>query len=187
MPVSGLLDQRLAKALSHPLRRRVLDQFTQRVEASPNEVAKALEIPLSTVSYHVHILRELECIALVRTVPRRGAVEHFYRSTLDIFLDDTQWSTLPTAVRRQLAGQTIGDLMREIGAAATGGGFDEPAAAVARVPLRLDEAGWAELSELLHATLRDAAAIQERSDERGDDVRQSLLALLHFARGDREG
>lgn len=182
MPEPRLLDQRLAKALSHPLRRRVLEQLIDRGEASPNEVAKQIGAPLSTVSYHVHILRDLECIELVRTEPRRGAVEHYYRSSLDLLLDDTQWSRLPVAVRRQLAGQTIGDLIREVGEAARDGGFDGSSAAVVRVPLQLDEAGWKEISELVMSTLREASAIQERSDARGDAARPSLLGLLHFAR-----
>jgi DNA-binding transcriptional ArsR family regulator len=183
MPAWRPLDQRLAKALSHSLRRDVLERFIAHGEASPNEVAKELHAPLSTVSYHVHILRDLECIELVRTEPRRGAVEHYYRSALDVLLDDVQWSGLPIAVRRQLAGQTVGDLMQEMGAAASQGGFDDASAAVARMPLQLDESGWQELSELLHATLREAEAIQHRSAARGaDEIRPSLLGLLHFAR-----
>jgi DNA-binding transcriptional ArsR family regulator len=183
MPEPQLLDQRLAKALSHPLRRRVLERFIDEGEASPNEVAKQLGAPLSTVSYHVHILRDLQCIELVRTEPRRGAVEHYYRSALELLLEDAQWSRLPAAVRRQLAGQTVGDLMQEMGAAAQAGGFDDGDAAIARVPLELDETGRQELSELLRATLRDAEAIQERSLARDDgDARRSLLGLLHFVR-----
>ena len=90
MPEPQLLDQRLAKALSHPLRRRVLERFIDEGEASPNEVAKQLGAPLSTVSYHVHILRDLQCIELVRTEPRRGAVEHYYRSALELLLEDAE-------------------------------------------------------------------------------------------------
>jgi DNA-binding transcriptional ArsR family regulator len=183
MPEPRLLDQRLAKALSHPLRRRVLERFMDAGEASPNEVAKELAAPLSTVSYHVHILRDLQCIELMRTEPRRGAVEHYYRASLDLLIDDTDWAKLPVAVRRQLAGQTVGDLMSEMVTAARDGGFDERGAHVDRMPLELDEAGWEELSALLDATLREVGAIQERSASRGDDgARRSLLGLLHFAR-----
>jgi hypothetical protein len=46
--------------------------------ASPSELPDALGEPLGNVSYHVRILRELDCIELVRTEPRRGALEHFY-------------------------------------------------------------------------------------------------------------
>jgi DNA-binding transcriptional ArsR family regulator len=184
MTAPRLLDHRLAKALGHPLRRQVLEQFMTRGEASPNEVAKELAAPLSTVSYHVHILRDLDCIELVRTEPRRGAVEHYYRSALEVLLDDAQWARLPIAMRRQLASQTVGDLMREMGEAALAGGFDAASAHIDRVPLRLDRDGWDELSDLLTATMREAEAIQERSVARGDgDARPSLLGLLHFARG----
>src|SRR3954471_3306305 len=149
MPGPRLLDERLAKALSHPLRRRVLEHFIAGDETSPTEIAKQLGAPLSTISYHVHILRDLDCIELIRTEPRRGAVEHYYRSALDLLLDETEWSRLPLAVRRQLAGQTVGDLVREVGEAARAGGFDGGAAMVARRPLELDEDGRRELSELL--------------------------------------
>jgi DNA-binding transcriptional ArsR family regulator len=185
MTAPRLLDHRLAKALGHPLRRQVLEQFMTRGEASPNEVAKELAAPLSTVSYHVHILRDLDCIQLVRTEPRRGAVEHYYRSALEVLLDDAQWASLPIAMRRQLASQTVGDLMQEMGEAALSGGFDLANAHVDRIPLQLDREGWDELSALLTATMRETEAIQERSAARGDDddARPSLLGLLHFARG----
>jgi DNA-binding transcriptional ArsR family regulator len=188
MPERRLLDQRIAKAVSHPLRRDVLEFIVERGEASPNEAATALGASLGTVSYHVHILRDLECVELVRTEPRRGALEHFYRPSIDTFLDDTQWSTLPVAVRRQLAGQTVGDLIQEMGAAAREGGFDREGVHVDRMPLRLDETGWAELSELLLKTLDEAGEIQRRTDARNagpDDVQPSMLGILHFRRPQR--
>lgn len=188
MPEPRLLDQRIAKAVSHPLRRDVLDLIIERGEASPNEAAAALGASLGTVSYHVQILRELGCVELVRTEPRRGALEHFYRASIEAFVDDTQWGKLPLAVRRQLAGQTTGELMQEMGAAARAGGFDRQGVHVDRMPLRLDETGWTELSDLLVTTLERAAEIQRRSDERHadqEDVEASMLGILHFRRSPR--
>lgn len=188
MPEPRLLDQRIAKAVSHPLRRDVLEFIVERGEASPNEAATALGASLGTVSYHVHILRNLECVELVRTEPRRGAVEHFYRPSIEAFLDDTQWSKLPVAVRRQLAGQTIGDLIQEMGAAAREGGFDREGVHVDRMPMRLDATGWNELSDLLLRTLQEATEIQRRSDERepaADEIEPSMLGIVHFQRPDR--
>ena len=184
MPESSLLDPRVARALSHPLRRSVLGLLMEHEEASPNQLSGLLGAPLSTVSYHVHILRDLGCIELVRTEPRRGAVEHFYRATYTPYLDDAQWESLPAVVRRQLAGQTLGELVQAMGAAVLEGGFDFAQAHVDRLPLRLDEEGRAELSALLGDTLREAAEIQRRSDRRaadGDDTRASQLGIVHFA------
>ena len=69
----ALVDQRVAKALSHPLRAHVLAILNERV-ASPNDMAEQLGEPLGNVSYHVKALVELDCIELVSTTPapRRG-------------------------------------------------------------------------------------------------------------------
>ena len=67
------LDQRLIKALAHPLRERILQALNENV-ASPAQLARALDEPLGNVSYHVKILLECEAIELVRTAPVRGAI-----------------------------------------------------------------------------------------------------------------
>jgi DNA-binding transcriptional ArsR family regulator len=73
-------DAQIARVLSHPLRPRILQILTLRGEASPNEIAAELDVPLGTLSYHTRLLRDAGWIELVREVPRRGAVEHFYRA-----------------------------------------------------------------------------------------------------------
>ena len=90
----GKIEQRLFKALSHPLRFQALIILSERV-ASPNELAKELNEGLSQVSYHVKVLKDCECIELVKTEPRRGAVEHYYRATSRAFLSDDEWARLP--------------------------------------------------------------------------------------------
>lgn len=49
---------------------------------SPRELSEALRRPLSNVSYHVRVLVQSEAVALVRTRPTRGSIQHFYRSTV---------------------------------------------------------------------------------------------------------
>jgi DNA-binding transcriptional ArsR family regulator len=189
MSTPEYFDSRLAKALSHPLRPQILDVLTTRGEASPVQIAAELRAPLGTVSYHVRMLKDLACIELVRTVPRRGAVEHYYRALVAPYLDDAQWEQLPLMMRRQLASQTIGQVVTAAVQAAGRGGFDYPGAHVDRVTLRLDDEGWSELSEALRGVLDAAAAIQRRSDARtgGEDVtHESELAVLHYAVGRKE-
>ncbi len=72
---------RLLKAFTHPLRAAILGRLDEAV-LSPKELADDLDAPLSVVSYHVKELARLELIELVRTKPRRGAVQHWYRSKL---------------------------------------------------------------------------------------------------------
>lgn len=76
---TDVLDVRVAKAMSHPLRARILDLLRGN-DASPRELAAQLDAPLSTVAYHVRVLVSLELVRLVSQEPRRGSVEHFYRA-----------------------------------------------------------------------------------------------------------
>jgi DNA-binding transcriptional ArsR family regulator len=74
-----IIDQRLVRAVSHPLRVEILEAFADGEEMSPTQIAKQLDRRLGNVSYHVNVLRDCEVIELVRTQPRRGALEHFFR------------------------------------------------------------------------------------------------------------
>jgi DNA-binding transcriptional ArsR family regulator len=182
-------DAQIARVLSHPLRPRILQILTDRGEASPNEIAAELNVPLGTLSYHTRLLRDAGWIELVREVPRRGAVEHFYRAVVRPEIDDAHWERLPLGARRRLASMTVGELLQSAAAAATAGGFDIAGVHVDRVPLELDEQGWEELSALLVETLEEARRIQERSYERRSSrvwaaVQHSELAILHFATAD---
>lgn len=73
------LDPRLAKALSNEVRARALELLAEGSK-SPKLIAAELELDLRSVAYHVRVLKKLECIELVETLPRRGAVEHVYRA-----------------------------------------------------------------------------------------------------------
>jgi DNA-binding transcriptional ArsR family regulator len=77
--IAATSEPRIAKALAHPLRARILQRLGERV-ASPGDLATELGAPLGVVSYHVRMLRDYDCIELVRTEPRRAALQHFYRA-----------------------------------------------------------------------------------------------------------
>src|SRR5262249_44363076 len=100
------VDQRLVKALAHPLRVEILAILNERM-ASPNELSKELEEGLSQVSYHVKVLKDFECIEMVKTEPRRGAVEHYYRATARAFLSDSDWQTLPESVKPGMSASVL--------------------------------------------------------------------------------
>lgn len=73
------IDPRLAKALSNEMRAHALELLAEDAK-SPKAIAAELELDVRTVAYHVRVLRELGCIELVETQPRRGALEHVYRA-----------------------------------------------------------------------------------------------------------
>ena len=107
------LDSNIVKALSHPLRMRILTRLNEGV-ASPNEMAKEFEESLPLVSYHVRILRELDCIELVRTTPRRGAIEHHYRALTRPFLDDDDWAQLPPSARKAVSNTVLSKVLGDV-------------------------------------------------------------------------
>ena len=183
---SAFLDERLAKALSHRLRVQILQRLTEHGAASPSELADALEEPLGNVSYHVRVLRELHCLELVRTEPRRGALEHFYRATAEPCLSDEQWARLPASFRHKTVAGTLAEIAEAAAEASGRGGFDGPEAHVSRVVLAVDEAGRDDIAALLdethEAALRINAASAARQAEQSPGAPPPVateLALIH--------
>ena len=58
------IELRLAKAMAHPVRVKVLEMMNERPVA-PVEASEAIGTALSNVSYHFRTLLELECIEAV--------------------------------------------------------------------------------------------------------------------------
>jgi DNA-binding transcriptional ArsR family regulator len=180
---AGELDETLLKAISHPLRHRLLGMLDDRV-ASPNELAGELGLPLGRVSYHIRLLAELGAIELVRAEPRRGALEHYYRAVRRPWFSSEDWARLPRAARRGIVGQSLQRIFSDVTAAVDGGGFDGQASVVTSKSLELDEQGLAEVSELLSEVADRVGRINAEAAQRrgGADGVSTELALLHFER-----
>ncbi|HEX6782726.1 MAG TPA: helix-turn-helix domain-containing protein [Solirubrobacterales bacterium] len=71
---------RVLRALNHPVRRRILRALVDG-SGSATTISQKIELDLSIVSYHLSqvLAKECDIVELVDTVPRRGAVEKFYR------------------------------------------------------------------------------------------------------------
>jgi DNA-binding transcriptional ArsR family regulator len=178
------VDERLVKAMGHPLRFRLLTELTDRV-ASPRELSDALGEPLGNVSYHVRYLLDLDMLELVDTQPRRGAVEHYYRAVGRPFFDEAHWAELPARARRTLFDAGLKRIIDDVGAAASSGGFDRIDAVVSRTTLELDEEGWRELALLLAEMGDRVMDIQADSAGRGAGDISAEVGLLLFERAKR--
>ena len=180
------IDQRIMKALSHPLRVRMLTLLNQKV-SSPSELADELDEPLGNVSYHMRFLADLKMVKLVRTEPRRGAVEHYYQALEPPLISDSDWAQLPVSLRRSLSDSTLSDIAKDLKAAAKGGGFDRENMHLSRSALVLDQQAWDELSALLASVQERARALQEQSNKRrarADDTGiATALVLMQFEGG----
>lgn len=160
------IDQRVAKALSNPLRVRILAVLNERV-ASPAQLAEEFGEGLSQLSYHVKVLKEFECIELVRTRPRRGAVEHFYRATARAHLGNPEWRQVPESVRGGVSAVVLQTFMDKAVEALEAGTLDaRDDSYLTWTPLVVDEAGWEEIASLMAEALERVFVIQERSARR---------------------
>ncbi|HEY2477422.1 MAG TPA: helix-turn-helix domain-containing protein [Solirubrobacterales bacterium] len=178
------ITQQLAKALAHPLRVRILTELNRGI-SSPNQLAQELDEPLGNVSYHVKTLLEYDCVELVKTEPRRGAVEHFYRATERAFFSDADWAKIPASARKGIDGVILETIGKDASAAMLEGTIDSRTDThISRTPLVLDDAGWVELSKILADTLERAMKIGEESAGRlandGAEGIPTSLSLLHF-------
>jgi DNA-binding transcriptional ArsR family regulator len=181
---ASAVDSRLAKALAHPLRVQLLAALNQGV-ASPNELAKKLDEPLTNVSYHVRMLHDLGTIELVETEPRRGALEHYYRAVVRPFFADREWKRLPRNARGSISDAVLQLVWDDAAEAIKSGLFDEREDRhLSRTVLAVDEQGWEELNELLAETLDRAMQIQVESAGRatkddGETFSVNLVMMTH--------
>lgn len=178
------VDQRLVKALAHPLRVEILTILNERM-ASPNELSKELEEGLSQVSYHVKVLKDFECIEMVKTEPRRGAVEHYYRATSRAFLTDSDWQSLPESVKPGVSASSIQMIIDDVVGALTGGTFDaRDDRHLSWTPGVVDEQGWEEAVDLANEALDRVLAIQAGSAKRlaksGDEGIPATMVVMNF-------
>jgi DNA-binding transcriptional ArsR family regulator len=180
-----LVDPRLAKALSHPMRARILTILNERV-ASPNEISEMIDERLPNVSYHVRALLDLGCIELVSTAQRRGAIEHYYRAIVRPFFSDRDWKKLPRSGRQAISDVGLQMIWEDVSDAITQGTFETRADRhLSRSALQLDETGWKELSQLLAGVLDEAESIEARSAERieqapDEDGVPTRLVIMQF-------
>ena len=177
------ITQQLAKALAHPLRVKILSSLHKGI-SSPNQLAQELGEPLGNVSYHVKTLLEYDCVELVKTEPRRGAVEHFYRATDRAFLSDSDWAKIPASARKGISGS----ILESIGQSATDAMAAGTIAArkdshLSDTPLLLDEKGWKDLNKVLASAVKQAGEIQKEAADRLEDKSDGIstkLAIMHF-------
>lgn len=180
---ADITDPRIAKAYAHPLRIHILGLLDDRV-ASPSEIAGELNAPLTHVSYHVRQLAGLGLIKLVKTTPRRGAVEHHYTAKIQPKVTDSAWAQIPEVVKKNLVGGWVQQLGAHVTDAASSGGFDRDDAHMTRVAADLDEKAFKAISKELQKTAerveKIAAEAKARTgkDPSGESFRATVAMML---------
>jgi DNA-binding transcriptional ArsR family regulator len=147
------IDQELVKALSHPLRVQILEALQDRV-ASPSELSREMDLGIGVVSYHTNTLVSCRCLELVHTVPRRGAVEHFYRATPRSFIGHQDWRRAPRSVRGGVTDAAVASFVAKAAAAVEAGTIDSrDDTTLSWMPMRVDDRGWSEIAAIMDEAL----------------------------------
>ena len=164
-PIESVEDPRYVKAMSHPLRVRIVAMLGER-PATPRELAGLLDSTLGNTAYHVRTLEQLGLIELVEERPVRGAIEHVYRAREHPGLTDAGWDRASPVAKQAAVGSALQVVDEYARASAAAGGFDRADAHLARRVIRVDAKGFAELSKACGKLLAQADKIEAAAAER---------------------
>ena len=183
--MTNINDPRYVKALSHPLRVRILALLQERT-ASPRELAEWLDATLGTVSYHVRTLHDFGLIELVKTTQVRGAIAHHYRAKVRPRVSDEAWASAAPIVKQAAVGAALQTVDEYARASAAAGGFDRPEAQLSRRSLRLDPKGWQQAAKACEKLLGELSRIEETAarrlakDGQAENAADAALVVLLF-------
>jgi DNA-binding transcriptional ArsR family regulator len=166
--INEINDPRLVKALAHPLRVSILSALENRT-ASPSELAEELDVPLPNLSYHIRMLVQLDLLKLVRTRPRRGAIEHYYQAKGRVAVSDRAWGQVPGLVKEAMVSAHLRNVGELVDAAAGRGGFEAADTHLSSQRIQIDAQGWKEISKKMRAFFEDVQKVQADSEKRRKD------------------
>ena len=181
-PDGDAIDQNLVRALSHPMRVRILEALQGRT-ASPTELAKRFGESLGVVSYHANALLDVECIEQVGTRPKRGTIEHFYTARPRSFIGHQDWRKAPRSIRGGVTSEALRTFVAKVGAALDADTIDSREDTTLNwMPITVDEQGWRQAAEILDRALRELMEVAAQSRERlgGEDGIPVVTALAAF-------
>ena len=182
-PVTNITDPRWLRAISHPIRIRLLAMLEEE-PASPVILASKLDQPLGTIAYHVRTLYDLGLLKLVSTRQRRGATEHYYKTVGRPASSQEAWEELDAISKQRLLTALIAKATDYATRSAAAGGFDASDAHISTDALKLDDEGWKQLAGATRKWLARAREIErEAAGRSGEDPESELtvgLTLMLF-------
>ncbi len=122
---------------------------------------------------------------MVKTEPRRGAVEHYYRATSRAFLADREWEKLPDSLKPGVSSSVLKLILEDVIGAINGGTFNaRDDVHMSWTPGVVDEQGWNEAVDLVNDALEQVLAIHAASAKRlaksGEEGIPVTAVLMNF-------
>ena len=164
------------RAISHPIRIRLLAMLDEE-PASPVILASKLDQPLGTIAYHVRTLYDLGLLKLVSTRQRRGATEHYYKTTGHPRSSEEAWEGLDAISKQRLLTALIAKATDYATRSAAAGGFDAREAHISTDALKLDRQGLEQLAQESKKWLARAQEIERESAQRNGQNAEAQLSI----------
>lgn len=191
----ALIDQRVLKAQSHPIRAHILNILSEGPN-SPSRMQKRMgeTISLGRVCHHIKVLKAVDLIELVEIKQDGGFKEHIYRATRRQFFDLREWLEIDPEYRDPIVTTILQQISEDTGRAAAEGRFNQLLDRhLSRAPIELDAEGWKEVVDALEEALLKVLEAHAKSKERAQVSGELLLAarvvIMQFPIGpeDRSG
>jgi DNA-binding transcriptional ArsR family regulator len=177
---------RIGKALSHPLRIRILLALMTRDGSAASLSEHFGDVSLGEVDYHLKVLaEECQAIDLTRVRRIRGAKEYIYRLKPWPQLAGG-WLAVPRPVMGGFRGAAFARFIELAMSAAQSGTLEARGGNVfTGRPMALDHQGWTEIAELLQKAVDQVDAVETSSRERLEggnpsDVIHAVVGLAAF-------
>lgn len=187
---STVVSERLAKALAHPLRIRILVETNKHGRMSATHFANHVGggVTPSKASRHFRYLEKLGCLELVETKTggkRRGGRERFYRALQRSLFDDSSWQSLPPNLQGEVTAETFSTYINQVAEALAAGTIDtRQERHFTWTAMHLDQQGWDELvrrtDELFDFSLRLRIQAALRMAESGEEPIPTTVAYACF-------
>jgi DNA-binding transcriptional ArsR family regulator len=180
--------ERLAKALAHPLRVKILVELNQRVMSPSQFFNEFGGGSLTKVARHFRQLERYGCVEVVEEKSggrRRGAVEHFFRATQRSLFDESSWTSLPESVKNEVTSEIFETYMERVTQAMAAGTIDaRDERHFSWTALLLDQKAWEALipkmDELFRFSLELGVEAGLRMVESGEEPIPVTVALAAF-------
>lgn len=183
-----LIDERLLKAQSHPIRAHILNILSEG-PSSPARMHRRMDnVSLNLVCHHVKVLRSVGLIELVDVKHHGGRKEHIYRAAERQYFDLEEWLQIDPKFRQPIITTILSQISEDTGRAMVEGKFAElPDSHLSRAPIELDKAGWQEIVDVLESALGGVLEAHARSVERaresGEDLMTARVVMMQFPIG----
>jgi len=177
------LEQRLGRAMGHPLRATLLAKLNTK-PAAASELEQDLKeagepVPLSNISYHVRELWRWGVVDVVSTHPVRGATKTVYRGITKMQLTDDVFKGMSAESQDGIAIEAVKEVYGRIKAAIEGGTFarNENSHIITTIP-SVDKKGFDEIADVIAETFERINDIAAEAVNRETDPANRFRATV---------